>query len=115
MPLAKDNTKYCNQCGITYSGALKDFFTTDRSKNDGLHTLCKKCKNGNFMASYYDNHETELETRKQWRLDNPGKKAAYGKKWFNTHQDWVKEYREENRDHNKAYCEDWKNKNPDKV
>jgi len=48
-----ENTKKCNRCNNKYP-ATKEFFYSDKSKKDGLTTLCKTCK-ANREVIYSEN------------------------------------------------------------
>jgi len=62
--------KLCNKCKIE-KDALE--FHKDKSKKDGLHTICIECR-----KEYYDNNKIHiLNYNKQWRLDNINYRKGY--------------------------------------
>lgn len=66
-----ENTKKCNRCLIEKS---LDCFSKDKSKRDGLQTLCKICRN-NYQFEYKKT-ESSKKSRSQYRKRYPLKLRA---------------------------------------
>ncbi len=84
-------TKFCHRCEVTKASTE---FHKDRTKLDGLHTLCKTCKEvaqkkwrlANSRTEYQkqyrvENRESLLEGKKQWYRDNLDRHKANMKSW----------------------------------
>ena len=48
------NTKHCGRCGVTKPVTS---FNKNKSKKDGLKTMCRECSKKSFRKYYHDNHE----------------------------------------------------------
>ena len=70
--------KTCTQCKCRKS--LAEFNKTWRTK-DGLCGICKECTRKRSAAHYQKNKEKRRNQVKAWLTLNPGKAAAYCKKW----------------------------------
>ncbi len=95
-------TKLCHRCEETKSVVE---FHRDASKDDGLHTLCKTCKevaqkkwrmankdNRKVYQKKYraDNRESLLEGKKQWYSENKERHLANATSWAKNNQEAIK-------------------------
>lgn len=66
--------KICCRCKIEKDESA---FGKNKRMKDGLHYICKECKRNIDNEWNADHREQRNEASKQWRKDNPDKKAAY--------------------------------------
>ncbi|MEU3599865.1 HNH endonuclease signature motif containing protein [Streptomyces sp. NPDC006798] len=70
--------KYCKKGD--HEVPLEEFNKSKKAK-DGLQSYCRDCQKGahkETWAGFYEkNRDKRLEATKQWRIDNPGKRADY--------------------------------------
>lgn len=62
--------KKCNKCNTNKD---YDCFSKDKSKKDGLRTICKKCTNVNLKNYYHANKEGFKIKSAEWRENNQQK------------------------------------------
>lgn len=77
--------KMCNRCGRELS---EDNFSKDKSKKDGLRTICKDCTHKRQKQYREENKDKVAEAKKKYAQENKEKIARYKKK-----------YSEENKEH----------------
>ena len=65
--------KICNKCKQKFS---KNNFYKDKTRNDKLSTICKKCSSNKNKILYLKNNKKILEKHKQWHLNNPNYNKA---------------------------------------
>lgn len=65
--------KHCPDCGILKN---RTEFGKNRSRNDGLHGICKKCDRIRRKDWYTNNQEKALEYARDYKTSNRGKLAA---------------------------------------
>ena len=80
--------KVCSKCGIEKD---ESEFHKDRTKKDGLHTICKECR------KKFCNTEVKAVYDKKWYAKNRDKKLAYSRKWKEDNKEKRKEYLLENK------------------
>src|SRR5260221_3684389 len=72
--------KQCSKCPNSYP-ATSVFYSKDRSKKDGLHTICKACEKANNKV-YAETHKEEIrEKRKLYRESHKEQIAEDNKQW----------------------------------
>ena len=100
MAVEDITTKLCNKCGETKPLAG---FSKDRSKRDGLSTICKCCRSAGHA---------------EWRAKNPDQVKANYAAWYAANADkarsYSKEYRLAHPEQTKAAVDAWRKENPDK-
>ena len=93
--------KKCKKCDE--SKPLNDYHKNSATK-DGHQTICKSCIAISNKKWYYENHERNLEVRRNWDRENKEHRKQYAKKW-----------RKENREKNIIYAREYRKNNKDKV
>lgn len=123
--------KKCTKCELTFDESL---FQKDKSKKDGLRSLCKKCtsiykkikyqENKDFIKikrkeEYNKNKEKHLLSSKKYKELNKGKYFDYMEKWRTNNQEKIKEYNKKSYHKNKELSKNkvkvWREKNKVKV
>lgn len=72
--------KKCNKCSTEYESSPL-FFKRDRTKKDGLNTICKVCAKENNKRHYCANKKRYLEWSNSWSKNNRVAKLNIQKKW----------------------------------
>lgn len=79
-------------------------FYKNKSKKDGLDSLCKECNKSNAKKWRELNYEKSLETSRKWKRDNYERHLANSAKWA-----------KENREHCNDLSNKWAKNNPEKI
>ena len=94
-------TKVCSKCKVEKEF---EFFTKDKSRKNGVGSICKICNK---------------EKSKAWCEDNPEKVRAYKKAWYEANPEKLraaeKAYREANPEKVRAAEKAYREANPEKV
>ena len=89
-------------------------FNKDKSKKDGVYTICKDCR-----KEYYNQNTDKIA---EYRKQNKDKLKEYKKEWYQQNADKIKERQKgyhkkrykENADKLKQYQKQWRKENKDK-
>ena len=101
--LKSNTTKFCGHCKLE---KLKEEFHKDKSKIDGLQTICKVCvkeyyqKNKEHKKEYNkkyceENKEKAKEYSKMYRIENKEKAKESSKKYYQKNKEKNKEHKKE--------------------
>ena len=104
--MSDHTTKTCTKCKGVFP-ATAEFFGSDKTKRDSLHSWCRACardydRTRNKTQSRkesmsrnaklrYASHKSEyIERAKQWRIANPEKRREISLRYFHGHKDKYK-------------------------
>lgn len=112
--------KQCRQCKNDFPETTDYFYTSKQGKN-GLHSICKTCKNDNVKKHNAKKEVKERKAiyRKQYREKNKEKQAIYMKQWREKNKEKLvndrKKYYEENKEDIKNYLKQYREKNREQL
>jgi hypothetical protein len=105
-------TKVCNKCSTTKP--VDDFYK-NRSKHDGLETICKTCKKVYYSA----NRSTILDNKKKSYKKDSDTKKAYNKGYWKENKASLskknKQWRQANKEHVKRQMEAYRVRHKERL
>ena len=103
-------TKLCSKCNTTKT--ITEFYK-DRTSKDGLHSLCKQCKNALSKIYMQKNKESISKYHKEYREKNKEILNKRSKEYQNKHKQ-DKEYQNKYKQ-DKEYYKKYYEKNKQKI
>lgn len=97
MPNDTIDTKTCAKCKNLIPATL-EYFSKDKTKDDGLQTWCKACMR-EYHREYREINRDKLnEQNRKYRLDNIDKELLRSQKYYQANKDKKVEYYENNKE-----------------
>ena len=75
--------KTCRRCN---QGLTESKFGVNRATKDGLHKMCKECRNADEKRLRVLNPQVTRQANKRWRAQNPERTKFHRDKYFNNHR-----------------------------
>jgi len=95
------------QCYCCKETKPLDSFTKDKSKTDGLKIYCKECANEKKRQWRIANKDKIAAYDKQWQEQNKDKKSVNYKRWQQNNRGYVNAYNSKRRADEKAATPSW--------
>lgn len=120
-------TKTCIDCKEDKSA---DHFNKNKSKRDGLQSVCRECQRARYRKNadiakeqgarrYRENKERHREQGRAWYLGNRERARELGAKWYAENKERARVSQRinyaANREQRLTYSAEWKRQNADKV
>lgn len=99
--------------------ATNEHFANDKSKPDGLSTVCKACRKVYKAGWYASNRQHAIDYSTQWVNGHYADRLAYNREWAAQNPAKIQQYKQasydKHRDEINTRTAQWKRDNPDKV
>jgi len=100
--VGEDGFKICKKCGKEFP-ETNEYFSKHKECKNGLSPICKECKREESEI-YRNKEEVKEHLRQKWQ-DNREFNLEKGRIYRETHKDYIKQWRSENKELNVMHCQ----------